>query len=90
MVRGGILILILNFTETTTYDEADIKIGLYIYNDGVEDVVIWGFFINKQLSSNVMSGVISLEASKYWVLPTDNYTWSWQDGEIDLETAVMD
>lgn len=44
MVRGGILILILNFTETTTYDETDIKIGLYIYNDGVEDVVIWGFF----------------------------------------------
>lgn len=37
-----------------------------------------------------MPGVISLEASKYWVLPTDNYTWSWQDGEIDLETAVMD
>ncbi|CAK8536942.1 unnamed protein product [Lathyrus sativus] len=79
---------VLSFTETT-YDVADIKIGFYIYDDGVEDVVIGASFINKQLNSNVTSGVIQLDASKYWVLPTDNFTWSWRDGEIDLETVVM-
>ncbi|CAK8536943.1 unnamed protein product [Lathyrus sativus] len=79
---------VLSFTETT-YDVANIKIGFYIYDDRVEDVVIGDSFINKQLNSNVSSGVIQLDASKYWVLPTDNFAWSWKDGEIDLETAVM-
>ncbi|XP_058772350.1 metalloendoproteinase 1-like [Vicia villosa] len=79
---------VLNFTETA-YNVADIKIGFYIYNDEVADVVIGSSVISKQLNSNVTSGVISLEASKYWVLPDDNSTWSWKDGEIDLETAVM-
>ncbi|XP_058775089.1 metalloendoproteinase 2-MMP-like [Vicia villosa] len=79
---------VLNFTETA-YDVADIKIGFYIYDDGVEDVVIGDSYISKQPNSNVTSGVVSLDASKYWVLPADNYTWSWKDGEVDLETAVM-
>ncbi|XP_050907841.1 metalloendoproteinase 1-like [Lathyrus oleraceus] len=79
---------VLSFNETA-YDVADIKIGFYIYDDEIEDVVIGGSFINKQLNSNVMSGVISLDASEHWVLPDENYTWSWQDVEIDLETAVM-
>jgi hypothetical protein len=42
-----------------------------------------------KLGSNVNSGLICLIASKYWVLPTDNYMWSWQNEEFDLETAAL-
>ncbi|AES96366.1 matrixin family protein [Medicago truncatula] len=75
--------------ETTSYDDADIKIRFYNINyiDGVDDVVVGDAVI--KLGSNVNSGLIRLIASKYWVLPTDNYMWSWQNGEFDLETAAM-
>lgn len=79
---------VLSFTETA-YDVADIKIGFYIYDNEVEDVVIGGSFRNKQLNSSVMPGVISLNARKDGLLPDENYTLSWKDGKIDLETAVM-
>ncbi|RHN55173.1 putative peptidase M10A, metallopeptidase, catalytic domain-containing protein [Medicago truncatula] len=80
---------VLNFSETTSYDDANIKIGFYNINyiDGVDDVVVGDTVI--KLGSNVNSGFIRLIASKYWVLPTDNYMWSWQNGEFDLETAAM-
>jgi len=66
---------VLNFSETTSYDDADIKIGFYNINyiDGVDDVVVGDTVI--KLGSNVNSGLIRLIASKYWVLPTDNYMW---------------
>ncbi|KEH27774.1 matrixin protein [Medicago truncatula] len=80
---------VLNFSETTSYDDANIKIGFYNINyiDGVDDVVVGDTVI--KLGSNVNSGFIRLIASKYWVLPTDNYMWSWQNGEFDLETAAI-
>jgi hypothetical protein len=88
LTRWSTATKILNFTETS-YDDANIKIGFYIYDDGIEDVVVGDTFISLQLNSSVKSGVIRLDASKYWVLPTYNQTWSWQDGEFDLETVVM-
>jgi hypothetical protein len=88
LTRWSTTTKILNFTETS-YDDANIKIGFYIYDDGVEDVVVGDTFISLQLNSSVKSGVIRLDASKYWVLPTYNQTWSWQDGEFDFETVVM-
>jgi len=80
---------VLNFNETTSYHDADIKIGFYNmdYSDGVDDVVVGDTII--RLDSNVNSGVIRLDASKHWMLPTDNYMWSWKNGEFDLETAAM-
>jgi len=82
---------VLNFNETTSYDDADIKIGFYNininYGDRVDDVVVGDTFIKHD--SNVNSGLIRLDASKYWMLPTDNYMWSWKNGEFDLETAAM-
>jgi len=80
---------VLTFNETTSYHDADIKIGFYDmdYSDGVDDVVVGDTII--RLDSNVNSGVIRLDASKHWMLPTDNYMWSWKNGEFDLETAAM-
>jgi len=81
---------VLNFMETTLYDDdADIKIRFYNinYNDGVDDVVVGDTVIN--LGSNVNSGLIRLVASKYYVLPTDTFMWSWENKEFDLETGAM-
>ncbi|MCH81583.1 metalloendoproteinase 1-like [Trifolium medium] len=89
LARWSTTTKVLNFTETS-YNDANIKIGFYNYvDDGVKDIVVGDTIISLQLNSSVNSGVIRLDASKYWILPTDNYTGSWQDGEFDLETVVM-
>ncbi|AES96362.2 matrixin family protein [Medicago truncatula] len=82
---------VLNFSETTSYDDADIKIGFYhIYNnDIVDDVVVGDSFISRNLDSNVKSGMIRLERSKFWVSPTTTYFKKWELQEFDLETVVM-
>ncbi|MCH91738.1 metalloendoproteinase 1-like, partial [Trifolium medium] len=81
---------VLNFTEVTSYDDANIKIGLYISNDTVQPAVLGYTFISMQLNSSVKSGELLFDAFKYWALPTDdNTTLSWQDGKFDLETVAM-
>ncbi|GAU41480.1 hypothetical protein TSUD_239560 [Trifolium subterraneum] len=83
---------VLNFTAVTSYDDADIKIGLYVSNNEelADVVVLGGTIISMQLNSSVKSGEILFDASKYWVLPTDdNDTLSWQDGIFDLESVAM-
>jgi peptidoglycan hydrolase-like protein with peptidoglycan-binding domain len=82
---------VLNFKETTSYNNADIKIGFYNinYDDEVNDVVVGDTFISLQLGSNVKSGLLRLDATKFWVLPTDAYAWSWELRQFDLETAAM-
>lgn len=74
---------VLNFTETKSFNDADIKIVFYnkTYDDGIKDVVV-GFSLIILDSANVKSGLISLDITKDWVLPTE-------DGEFDLETAAM-
>ncbi|KEH27771.1 metalloendoproteinase 1 [Medicago truncatula] len=81
---------VLNFSETTSYDDADIKIGFYniTYNDAVDDVVVGDSFISLKLDSKAKSGLIRLDASKYWVLPT-TYFWYWEFHQFDLETVAM-
>jgi hypothetical protein len=55
---------VLNFKETTSYNNADIKIGFYNinYDDEVNDVVVGDTFISLQLGSNVKSGLLRLDA----------------------------
>ncbi|WJX62253.1 hypothetical protein P8452_47267 [Trifolium repens] len=83
---------VLTFMEVTSYDDANIKIGLYEhnFNDVVQDVVLGDTVISLQLNSGVKSGEIRFDASKYWVLPTnDDNTLSLQDEKIDFETMAM-
>ncbi|XP_045812791.1 metalloendoproteinase 1-like [Trifolium pratense] len=87
LTRWSTTTKVLNFTETS-YDDANIKIGFY-GGGVVDEIVVGGTIISLELNSSVNSGVILLDASKYWILPTDNYTGSWQDGEFDLETVAM-
>ncbi|CAL0331494.1 unnamed protein product [Lupinus luteus] len=82
----------LIFTETN-YNTSDIKIGFYILNNNVEDVVA-GTLIRYQEGSyngngNKIVGDIRLDSSKYWILPGYNGTWSWLDGRFDLGTVAM-
>lgn len=74
---------VLNFTETKSYDDADIKIRFYNItdDDGINDVAV-GFTFIVLDSANVKSGFITLDATKYWALPTEH-------GGFDLETAAM-
>ena len=74
---------VLNFTETKSYHDANIKILFYnmTYGDGIDDVVVGGTLIGLD-SANLTSGLILLDATKYWALPTE-------DGGLDLETAAM-
>ncbi|PNX56518.1 metalloendoproteinase 1-like protein, partial [Trifolium pratense] len=89
LTRWSTTTKVLNFTETS-YDDANIKIGFYnSVGDVVDEIVVGDTIISLELNSSVNSGVIRLDASKYWILPTDNYTGSWQDGEFDLETVAM-
>ncbi|KEH27772.1 putative macrophage elastase [Medicago truncatula] len=82
---------VLNFSETTSYEDAEIKIGFYNinYNDAVDDVVVSDSFISLKLDSNVKSGMLRLNGSKSWVLPTYTKFWDWQFQQFDLLTAVM-
>jgi len=64
---------VLKFSETTSYDDADIKIGFYniTYNDAIDDVVVGDSFISlKSLDSYVKYGTIRLDASKLSDLET--------------------
>ncbi|XP_003613412.3 metalloendoproteinase 1 [Medicago truncatula] len=74
---------VLNFTETKSYDDANIKIGFYNItdDDGINDVAV-GFTFIVLDSTNVKSGFITLDATKYWALPTEHRGF-------DLETAAM-
>ncbi|CAL5188878.1 unnamed protein product [Lathyrus oleraceus] len=81
---------IMSFNETT-YDDADIKIVFYIiyYNDVVDRVLVADTFISLNVDSKVKSGVMLFQATKRWMLPTDNDTWLWWLGDIDLESVAM-
>ncbi|GAU26387.1 hypothetical protein TSUD_221140 [Trifolium subterraneum] len=81
---------VLNFKETTSYNDADVKIGFYNinYDDAVSDVVVGDTRISLQLGSNVKSGLLRLDATKFWVLPTNTF-WSWELRQFDLETVAM-
>jgi ssRNA-specific RNase YbeY (16S rRNA maturation enzyme) len=65
---------VLKFSETTSYDDADIKIGFYNISyklEVVNDVVVGDSFISlKSLDSYVKYGTIRLDASKLWDLET--------------------
>ncbi|XP_019422310.1 PREDICTED: metalloendoproteinase 1-like [Lupinus angustifolius] len=82
----------LNFTKMN-YKTSDIKIGFYFLDNSVENVV-GGTIMRYQKGScsgngSKIVGDIRLDASKYWVLPGDNGTWSWKDGDFDLGTVAM-
>jgi len=82
---------VLNFSETTSYDDADIKIGFYYIanNDIVDNVIVGDSFISRNLDSNVKSGMIRLERLKFWEVPTDTYSRQWDLQYFDLETVAM-
>ncbi|KAG4990706.1 hypothetical protein JHK87_024163 [Glycine soja] len=74
----------LNLTETN-YNSADLKVGFYNLDEGVEDVV-WGESIIRLNASNVVSGEIRLDATKDWKLPGEKG----ENGTaLDLESAAM-
>ncbi|RDX71244.1 Metalloendoproteinase 5-MMP, partial [Mucuna pruriens] len=79
---------VLNLTETI-YDDADIKVGFYIFDDGVDDAVLGGSIIRLEPDSNMKTGEIRLDATLYWALPIENDSLSWEDGVLDLESAAM-
>ncbi|KAK7411906.1 hypothetical protein VNO78_03350 [Psophocarpus tetragonolobus] len=70
----------LNLTEAR-YDEADIRVGFYNLDEGVEDVV-WGESVVR-LQHGVATGEIRLDASKDWKLGGGN------GSVLDLESAAM-
>ncbi|TKY69790.1 Metalloendoproteinase 2-MMP [Spatholobus suberectus] len=78
----------LNLTETT-YDDADIKVGFYKFGDGVMAVECGFSIIRLQPASNVTTGEIRLDATKFWALPSENDSLSWQQGILDLESALL-
>lgn len=74
----------LNLTEMN-YNSADLKVGFYNLDEGVEDVV-WGESIIRLNASNVVSGEIRLDATKDWKLPGEKG----ENGTaLDLESAAM-
>ncbi|TKY69789.1 Metalloendoproteinase 5-MMP [Spatholobus suberectus] len=78
---------VLNLTETT-YDDADIKVGFYNFGSGVMDVEWGDSIVRLQPGSNVTTGEIRLDATKFWALPSENYSLSWQQGVLDLERNI--
>ncbi|KAF1861849.1 hypothetical protein Lal_00026319 [Lupinus albus] len=78
----------LNFTKTN-YKTSDIKIGFYFLDNSVENVVGGTIMRYEKGFGGKIVGDIRLDASKYWVLPGDNGTWSWKDGDFDLGTVAM-
>ncbi|KAK7307186.1 hypothetical protein VNO77_40016 [Canavalia gladiata] len=79
---------VLNLTEAR-YDDADIKIGFYIFNDSVGDEVFGGSIIRLQPEYNKKTGEIRLDATKYWALPVENQSLSWEESVLDLESVAM-
>jgi len=73
----------LNLTEES-YEKADIRVGFYDLDEGVEDVV-WGESVVRLLR-NGSNGEIRLDGSKEWGLGRENGTVL---GKLDLESAVM-
>ncbi|TKY69788.1 Metalloendoproteinase 5-MMP [Spatholobus suberectus] len=78
----------LNLTETT-YDDADIKVGFYKFGDGVMAVECGFSIIRLQPASNVTTGEIRLDATKFWALPSENDSLSWQQGILDSEKFAI-
>ncbi|KAJ1389889.1 PGBD-like superfamily [Sesbania bispinosa] len=79
---------VMNLTETT-YDKANIKIGFYNFSEGVDDALVGFSIIQSQPDSGVKTGEMRLDDTKYWVLPSDNYSWSFKEEQFDLETVAM-
>ncbi|RDX68044.1 Metalloendoproteinase 5-MMP, partial [Mucuna pruriens] len=81
---------VLNLTETKLYDDADIKVGFYNFTFLDIDVEVLGAsIITLQPDSNVTTGYILLDGTKFWLLPSENDSLSWEDGVLDLESAAM-
>ncbi|KAK7407294.1 hypothetical protein VNO78_09091 [Psophocarpus tetragonolobus] len=82
---------VLNLKEATTYNNADIKIGFYNFTFLEIDKEVYGFsVISLDRNSDKKTGEILLDGSKYWLLPSENYSLlSWEDGILDLESAAM-
>ncbi|XP_054824724.1 metalloendoproteinase 2-MMP-like [Prosopis cineraria] len=70
----------LNFTETTSFNESDIRI-MFLSLDGQLGLVGGGW-----LDKTTMSWGIVLDVDEKWVLPSQNST---ESDELDLETVVM-
>ncbi|CAJ1975784.1 unnamed protein product [Sphenostylis stenocarpa] len=83
--RWGRAVPGLNLTEGS-YDEADIRVGFYDLDEGVEDVV-WGESVVRL--RNGMTGEIRLDASKEWRLAKENGSVLGKEGALDLESVAM-
>ncbi|RDX82785.1 Metalloendoproteinase 5-MMP, partial [Mucuna pruriens] len=80
---------VLNLSETT-YDKADIKVGFYNFTLLDIDVEVLGAsIITLQPDSNDTTGYILLDGTKFWLLPSENHSLSWEDELLDLESAAM-
>ncbi|CAK8536941.1 unnamed protein product [Lathyrus sativus] len=88
--RWSMTTRIMKFNETA-YDDADIKIGFYFidYDNVVDRLVVADTFISLNVDSKVMSGMMRLQGTKNWKLPTDNDTLLWWLGDFDLESVAM-
>ena len=85
---------VLNLTETTYNDAANIKIGFYNFSDIMDVEVVGGTLIELIPGNNshadVTFGDMLLDATKYWALPNASITSSsWQQGIVDLSTVAM-
>ncbi|XP_027914623.1 metalloendoproteinase 1-like [Vigna unguiculata] len=78
----------LNLTMTN-YDDADIKVGFYIFNVSFDGDVFGYSFIREEPPSNVKTAEIRLNANMFWALPSENNSLSWEDEVLDLESVAM-
>ncbi|XP_047159689.1 metalloendoproteinase 2-MMP-like [Vigna umbellata] len=78
----------LNLTQTN-YDDADIKVGFYNFNDVVDAYVFGVSFIREEPPFNVKTAEIRLNGNIYWALPSENNSLSWENDVLDLESVTM-
>ena len=78
----------MNFTEAS-FSAADIKIGIYFFDDLFNDTMYGDVVLELEGPDNVHVGAIRLDAGMYWVLPSVNDSFTWPTGAVDLETVVM-
>ncbi|KAL6583193.1 hypothetical protein OROMI_005271 [Orobanche minor] len=88
-------IVTLNFTEATTFDAADIKIGFYEFGESLQDVGAAGGTLIVRDDDRRVVGDIRLDGGMYWVRlqpnnnSDNNGTWSWEMGDVELGTMAM-
>jgi len=77
------------FTETT-FDDADIKVGLYNFTEGVAADDLFGVsLIRNNPPSNVKTAEIGIDGNMNWSLTGETDSLSWKNGILDLETVAM-